>query len=612
MKKWFSSAWLHDKLPAILGLSLFLAASAGICALDSVARERHRPATQPIPVNAESSPAHASADRQGTLRVTGRRVLRLNADLGSVRVLPQTGSDAVQYNVHVETDARPSLAERLLKRYALSTRSNSSGVEIRGALPRLPKSGAEGTQFWVHFEISVPADFSVSVNTGAGDITVGAIGGSATLITQGGNIRADRIGGAPPGFQNASAASVAAKLETEGGHILVGDVNGSLDAFTAGGHISAGNITGDASLRSGGGHIHAGEIGGRATLSTDGGNITVGRAGSLVNVHTGGGQIDFGEVRGSVHAQTGGGGIRIMYVSGAMDVESSGGSICLTRVAGSVRAATGGGTIRAWINPGGGLDEPDAGASAGIMRLAGPSQLNSSDGDIIVFLPRNLAASIEAIVDSGGPQHIEADPALALRLQAPDQPSGVVRASTELNGGGAPLKLHTVSGHIRLQYIDSQKNLRESLIREQRERLQERLREIPVAFQLPTPPAPPAPAAMPELSPSEWSGSWFDKLELAITGGVREDADVFRSRLVYSPPPQYPLLAKRAGLEGMVHLQVQLDGAGHVQVLKVIDGEPALADAAIAAVQTWRGKPVWMDGKPINVASTVTFHFQLH
>jgi hypothetical protein len=30
------------------------------------------------------------------------------------------------------------------------------------------------------------------------------------------------------------------------------------------------------------------------------------------------------------------------------------------------------------------------------------------------------------------------------------------------------------------------------------------------------------------------------------------------------------------------------------------------------AVKGWRAKPVWMDGKQIDVISTVTFNFQLH
>jgi outer membrane biosynthesis protein TonB len=51
---------------------------------------------------------------------------------------------------------------------------------------------------------------------------------------------------------------------------------------------------------------------------------------------------------------------------------------------------------------------------------------------------------------------------------------------------------------------------------------------------------------------------------------------------------------------------------GSVEAEKVLKGEPALADAAITAVNQWRAKPAWINGKPVEVISIVTFNFQLH
>jgi protein TonB len=76
---------------------------------------------------------------------------------------------------------------------------------------------------------------------------------------------------------------------------------------------------------------------------------------------------------------------------------------------------------------------------------------------------------------------------------------------------------------------------------------------------------------------------------------------------IVSPPE----LAQRVGLQGMVKLQVRITKDGRVEVLKLLQGEPALADAAITAVKQWRGKPAWVNGKPVEVVSTVTFNFQL-
>jgi TonB family protein len=597
-----NTRYIHTLLAAVSTVSLLLCAA--LVAAPASRAKRIEPA--PVePTKPDPAAPRVSADRTGEFPTKDGLTLRLTTDLGSVKIVPlEPGAAAVvRYTVHIETDARAPLAEHLLEHYSLAAKTTPTGVEINGTLPpQMARSYALGAQFWVQFEVSVPRGYSVEVKTGGGDIETQDIGGTANLSTQGGNIRTGRIG--MNGLRDAAAGHLVAKLETEGGHIQVLDVAGDLNAFTAGGHVNAGNIAGDARLHSGGGHIRAGQIGGRADLETDGGNITVGRAASLVSVRTGGGQIDFGEVRGSVRAQTGGGGIRIMYVSGPMEVESSAGSICLTRVAGTVRAATAGGTIRAWINP-------DTPSSGGTVHLAGASQLTSGNGDIVVFLPRNLAADIDAMVESGGEHRIEADPGLALTIQTANH--GAVHALGALNGGGAPLKLRTTSGTIRLQFLDSEIALRESLIREQRERLTERGVQVllPAMFPLSDGPhAQPEPQASEDKS--DWLDSLVDRLEAAFTGGVREDADEFKKHLVASPPPAYPDIARRAGVQGVVRLQVRATKDGRVEVVKLLEGSPSLADAAISAVKQWRVSPAWMNGKKADVISTVSFNFQLH
>src|SRR5207248_6981078 len=333
---------------------------------------------------ADPGSQHASAVRTGVLTTRDGLTLRLTTDFGPVNItqLEPGAAPVVRYTVRIETDARGAAAQPLLDAYSLKARATPSGVEITGALPSQAARSANA-QFWVQFEITVPRSYNVEVNTDAGDITTGDVGGTASLHTLGGNIKTGRIGAS--GIRDAAWGRSAAKLETEGGHIQVLDVAGDLTAFTGGGHINVGNISGEAALRTGGGHIRAGQIGGRAELETDGGNITVGQAGNLVSVRTGGGQIDFGEVRGSVRAQTGGGGIRMMYVSGPLEVESSAGSICLTRVAGTVRAATAGGTITAWINP-------DQTSSGGTVHVPGLSQRTFGNGDIVAVLPPNQEA----------------------------------------------------------------------------------------------------------------------------------------------------------------------------------------------------------------------------
>jgi TonB family protein len=488
------------------------------------------------------------------------------------------------------------VAHALLQKYVLTAKETPNGVSLVGRLPQLRSIINRNAQYWVQFQVSVPANFGVEVSTGAGDIETSDLAGRVLLETQGGNIRTGRLGFGP--YQSLSVERYAAKLETQGGHITVLDVAGDLDAFTAGGHIQAGNIAGGAKLRSGGGHIRAGQIGGEAHLETEGGNIAVGEAGSYVSVRTGGGQIDFGEVHGSVHAQTGGGGIRVMYVAGPMEVETSGGNICLTHVANTLRAATGNGTITAWIAP----DSPDPKHP---VRLPGASQLSSSTGDIVVFLPRNIMATIDATVDNGGAQRIEADPSLPLNLQT--RPEGSLHAYGALNGGGAVLKLHTTAGKIRLQYLDTETTLRQSMVDEEKERL------VSVGFPKGAGTAePPASGGLTPEEKADWVDQWIDWLESKFMGGMREDAEEFKKRLIASPAPEYPQLARKAGLQGVVRMQVRVKTDGSLSVDKIIEGEPALADAATSAIRQWRARPGQLGDKKVDVITTVTFNFQLH
>jgi len=580
----------------------FLFSTALLPGLAYGANETDPPRVDP-PVPSDPGP-RVAVDRSGVLQTQDGLTLHLSTDLGSVRIvaLEPGAPPVVHYTVHIETDARAPLAQNLLDRYSLTAKATAGGVEIVGTSPSQTGRGGTNAQFYVQFELAVPAAYSLDVNTGVGDIETQDIGGTASLITQGGNIRTGRIGYI--GWRNAARAHPTAKLATEGGHIQMQDVAGDVDAFTAGGHIVAGNITGSAVLRSGGGHIRAGQIGGRAQLETDGGNITLKQAGSFVSVRTGGGQIDFGEVRGSVRAQTGGGGIRMITVSGPMEVESNGGSICLTRVAGAVQAATAGGNIQAWINP-------DAVSPGGKVSLPGASQLSSGAGDIVVFLPRNLAVNIDALVENGSIGRIDADPALPLNIQTSgNRSSGPMRAVGVLNGGGEVLKLRSTVGKIRLQYLDADTGLRDSLIREQRERIN-RWHDpdfLPVNSVEATPRAVEPP---PFDDKNDWLESWMDKLEIALLGGLREDSSDFSKRLTAAPRPAYPDLARRAGIEGIVKLQVKVKTDGSIEVQKVLEGEPVLADAAMNAVKKWRANPMSINGTRIETITTITFNFEL-
>ena len=110
----------------------------------------------------------------------------------------------------------------------------------------------------------------------------------------------------------------------------------------------------------------------------------------------------------------------------------------------------------------------------------------------------------------------------------------------------------------------------------------------------------------------DWIDRWLSTLETTFLGSIHEDPDELQKHLLSAPPPVYPGIARRAGVQGIVRLQVRATKDGRIEVDKILSGSPTLADAAIAAVKQWRVRPFSNAGRPVDVISTVTFNFQLH
>jgi TonB family protein len=77
------------------------------------------------------------------------------------------------------------------------------------------------------------------------------------------------------------------------------------------------------------------------------------------------------------------------------------------------------------------------------------------------------------------------------------------------------------------------------------------------------------------------------------------------------PQPLYPAEAKAKGIEGTVLLKALIGTDGTVQELRIIEGHPLLAPAAIEAVKRWKYKPFLVDNKPAEVETTITVNFTL-
>jgi TonB family protein len=90
---------------------------------------------------------------------------------------------------------------------------------------------------------------------------------------------------------------------------------------------------------------------------------------------------------------------------------------------------------------------------------------------------------------------------------------------------------------------------------------------------------------------------------------VRVSGQVMASRLISRPPPDYPLEARAARIEGTVRMEVIIDRGGAVEDIAVISGDPILAKAAVTAVKKWRYQPTLIKGQPVEVILEVDLAF---
>jgi periplasmic protein TonB len=75
--------------------------------------------------------------------------------------------------------------------------------------------------------------------------------------------------------------------------------------------------------------------------------------------------------------------------------------------------------------------------------------------------------------------------------------------------------------------------------------------------------------------------------------------------------PVYPMIAKRARVQGKVTLHAIISAQGTIESLQVVDGHAMLVAAAIDAVKQWRYKPYMLDGQPVEVETTVFVNFHI-
>ena len=92
---------------------------------------------------------------------------------------------------------------------------------------------------------------------------------------------------------------------------------------------------------------------------------------------------------------------------------------------------------------------------------------------------------------------------------------------------------------------------------------------------------------------------------------IRVSSGVANGLKVDDALPIYPPEARRSHLQGEVLLQATIGKDGLIHDLKVVKGDPILADAAKVAAKQWRYRPYLLEGQPIEVETTIKVVFHM-
>ena len=211
---------------------------------------------------------------------------------------------------------------------------NGSSIRIGYNLPEDAKHHVA-----IAYEITLPPDTTLAINTGSGDISVEGVRGTAKLHTGSGSIRARDLGRdsrMETGSGDVHAEAVAAPMfASTGSGSIQADLTGSgdVDVHTGSGDVDVRGINGGLRARTGSGHIGAdGAVKGAWQAHSGSGTVrlTLGSSGGFnMNLHTGSGTIHSDlpitvqgtmgkhELKGSVR----GGGPEVEVSTGSGDID---------------------------------------------------------------------------------------------------------------------------------------------------------------------------------------------------------------------------------------------------------------------------------------------------
>ena len=344
------------------------------------------------------------------------RDLRINTDVGSIEVRGKARGIVYVIRKRAAVATREQ-AEREFQRLKVSATNLGDQVVVEGKLVQ-----RDVTQFTADFSLQVPYDLKkVLLSTGGGTLKL-------------------------------TSLSAAVNGKTGAGAVRLDDLSGPVSITTEGGEVTGGSLGSELVIRSGGGNVHIDNIAGPAKISNGGGNIFVGSANTLL-IDDAAGSVDVGRCYGNFQATTGGGNVRVGEVNGSVRVDAGAGSVQVAGAGGQVQITTGGGNVELFkVAQGAKVETPAGAVTVQFTAVPGAfteSSLHTGSGDVLVYLPEELALTVHASSDMAPGYGIQSDvPGIRISKQGSVFGPRSMWAEGALNGGGPLLRVRTGMGHI--------------------------------------------------------------------------------------------------------------------------------------------------------------------
>jgi hypothetical protein len=167
---------------------------------------------------------------------------------------------------------------------------------------------------------------------------------------------------------------------------------------------------------------------------TSDGNVTVSGLQGDLSLTTGDGNVTLDHVSGNLRIKSGDGQVKITNADGAIDARTSDGNLSVDGLFHALALHTSDGALDLSLREG--------------TKLEGISTIQSSDGSVTIRVPQNFAADLNVHTSDG-----RVDCTLPITTDHYQSGGEGHELRGKLNGGGAPLTIHTSDGNVKIEYL---------------------------------------------------------------------------------------------------------------------------------------------------------------